>query len=100
MQGKGIFKVNIGRISKIANFHPIGMKFEDHLVIEFSHQLFLRSNLFEEFPKYHALHDIFLVCSILQVYWSVDFVILSVCLFVNRLQVTILNRSSRNLTTW
>ena len=67
-------KVNIGRISKIVNFPPIHLKFEGvaHLVIEFNHQLCLRSNLFDGFCKYRALHDVvflfvcFSVCRISQ----------------------------------
>ena len=37
-----IYEVNIGRISKIVNFHPIDLGFERvaYLVIEFNHQLF------------------------------------------------------------
>ena len=58
------------------------------MVIKFNHQLFLRSNLFYGFCKYHTLHDVFflLVCSFLaksKIFlfsWSVNFVVLSVCL--------------------
>ena len=32
------------------------------MVIEFNHQLFLKSNLFYGFRKYRTIHDIFLVC--------------------------------------
>ena len=49
-------------------------------------QLFLRSNLFYGFCKYRALHNVFFLIlvksNIFQVYWFVDFVILSVCLSV------------------
>ena len=75
--------MDTGRISKIVNFHPIDLKFEvTYLVIEVNQQLFLRSNLFYGFCKYRAVHNIFFLSY----------------LFVNRLQVTILNRSSQNFT--
>ena len=49
-------------------------------------QLFLRSNLFYGFCKYRALHNVFFLLlvksNIFQVYWLVNFVILSVCLSV------------------
>ena len=53
--------INLGGISKILNFHPIDLKFEEelhYLVIEFNHQLFLRSKLFYGSCKYRALHDV------------------------------------------
>ena len=55
-------KDNIGRISKIVNFHPIDLKFEEKLQIwslNSTSQLFLRSNLFYGFCKYRVLHHIF-----------------------------------------
>ena len=73
-------KVNIGRVSKIVNFHPIDLKFEEdlYLVIELNHQLFLRSNLFYGFCKYRALHDVvFLLLAKTNVFTR-----MLVCLFV------------------
>ena len=100
---------NIGQISKIVNFNPIDLKFEEELHIRSlsSTTNYLRSNLFYGFCKFRALHDVFLLLAkskILQVYWSVDFAILyvclSVCLSLCHLHVTISNRSSQNFTTW
>ena len=85
---------NKGGISKILNFHPIDWKFEEELYI-----WSMNSPL--------IIFEVKFVLWILQVLCSARrhfLVILSVCLFfclsVNRIQVTILNRSSRNFTTW
>ena len=46
------------QLSKNAIFHLIDLKFEEDLVIEFNHQLFLRSNLFYGFYRCRVLHEV------------------------------------------